>query len=1213
VVKKEGRGRRRTPVDDPPAARCPVVAMGASAGGLEAFQKFFAHMPPDSGMAFVLAQHLDPRHETLLPTLLTRSTSMPVEEARDRTKVQPDHVYVIPPNAVLTVEAGVLRVRRPRPQGVPTPIDALFQSVATDQGPAGVAIVLSGAGSDGTLGLRAVKEQGGMAMAQAPETATHDSLLRSAIGTGLVDHVLPPEAIPKKLLDYAAFLRDSKTSSALMEEADSHLSRVYDQLRRSSGHDFTGYKKATVVRRIQRRMQVLQVSSVAAYVDRLRRDREEADALFRDLLIGVTHFFRDPESFDALASEVIPRLIRRAGPLGPLRIWTPGCASGEEAYSVAILVREEMARQDVQLRVQIFAGDIDEEALDQARDGRYPEGIAQHVTPERLARFFHLEGGFYQVSKSIREMCVFSAHSLIRDPPFSRLDLLVCRNLLIYLESDLQRQVATLFHYSLRSGGYLFLGPSESLLSPPDLFRTVDKKHRIFERKESVTRPALTMPAATPPVRTGRFVPRVATPGQREIVGKLERLLLDSFSPAWVVVNAEGESVYFSPRTGRYLEHPAGHPSIDIVSMARKGLRLDLRTALHKAVSARETVVHENVQVQTGDQVQHLNVIVRPLTELDDDPALYLVVFQELAPPAAPASDGASGRVLDEEQIAQLEGELRATKEHLQATVEEVETSNEELKSSNEELLSTNEELQSANEELQTSKEEMQSVNEELETINAELNKKIEELDLVNNDLQNLLQNTQIPTLFLDNELRIKRFTDAATTVFSLIPTDAGRPITDITQRFEGELARDLREVLRTLTPRERRVQLADGSATYLMRTLPYRRLDNMIDGLVVAFLDVTRLEAALERSEKLAAIVDSSQDAIVGWTPDGTVTSWNDAATRLLGHSAAEAVGGPLARVVSPEHASEVLERFRTVKEGAVPAPFETVLRAKDNRTLTVSVSISPVRDEAGALTGVASIFRDVTALSIARESLRLEAQHKDDFLSQLGHELRNPLAPLRTCLDVLRAEPPPKQRESCLQIMDRQLGHLTSLVDQLLDASRISSGKIRLQHENLDLVTVIRETVEDHRALMERTGLTLRTSLTRHPLPIRGDRLRLSQVVANLLGNAAKFTPRGGTVVVTVRGDDGYAALSIRDSGIGIRPESLPRLFQPFAQAANIPQETRTGLGLGLAVVRALVTSHGGTVEATSDGEGFGTELLVRLPLRQPGKKRTAATRRR
>jgi two-component system CheB/CheR fusion protein len=1027
------------PPESPPADAFLVVAMGASAGGLEAFQKFFSAMPPDAGMAFVLAQHLDPHHATLMPELLGRTTAMPVEQVEDQTAVRPNHVYVIPPNAVLTIEAGVLRVRTPPAEkGVRMPIDALFHSLAEDQGRNAVCILFSGSGSDGTLGLRAVKEHGGMAMAQSPESARHDAILRSAINTGLVDHVLPPEDIPYKLVEYAAYLRSARTTEAGTDgEAAEQLGRICTIVRRRTGHDFSQYKVNTLIRRIQRRMQVLQVPSVAGYVSRLRNDPKESDQLFRDLLIGVTHFFRDPPAFAALAREVIPRVLEQAAPDGGIRVWTPGCATGEEAYSVAILLKEEMARRSSQRRVQVFAGDIDDEALDFARAGRYPEGVAEHVSPERLERFFVKNKHSYQVAKEIREMCLFSTHNLIKDPPFSRLDLIVCRNLLIYLEADIQKHVTTLFHYSLRPDGYLFLGPAEGVSGPPDLFAVIDKKHKIYRRNETVSRPPLLLtPSEHRPLPGKQWTARVATATQGGMVAGLERLLLDHYAPAWIIINANGEAIYFSPRTGRYLQPAVGMASMDVVDMARKGLRLDLRTAIHAAVRKGGEVVREGIDVATDGEVQRINLIVRPVTEAGSDPGLFQVVFQEAGPPrslkdaAAAPPDGGESAI-----VQQLESELRMTKDHLQATVEELETSNEELKSSNEELLSANEELQSANEELQTSKEEMQSINEELETINAELTKKVEELDLANSDLKNLFQSTQIPTLFLDADLRIKRFTAAATDIFRLIETDVGRPISDIASRFVGDLMADLKEVFRTLVPRERTVKVQDGSGTYLLRILPYRRLDNVIDGLVVTYMDVTDLNKALESRARLADIVESSQDAIVGWRLDGTIITWNPAATRMFGYAAEEAAGQHISLILSPDEQREMDEAAAQLRKGEAVAPFESARRTKEGRALHVSVAISPVMGEAGRAVAASAVFRDIGDLERAREAAEEEARQKDEFLAILGHQLRNPLAPLRNCLDLVRADPDDERKRACLDTMDRQLGHLTSLVDRLLE----------------------------------------------------------------------------------------------------------------------------------------------------------------------------------
>jgi two-component system CheB/CheR fusion protein len=1039
-------------------------------------------MPCPNGMAFVLVQHLDPHHPSILPELLRKATRMSVDQATDETPVQPDHVYVIPPKSSLTIEGGVLRVRPVEgDHGPRLPIDRLFDSLAQDQGHNAVCVLFSGSGSDGTIGLRAVKEHGGMVMAQSPETAQHDPMLRSAISTGLVDHVLPPAELADKLMEYAAYLRrlrNQQGPEALVLASSDELTRICTILLHKTGHDFRRYKTPTLVRRIQRRMQVLQAATVAAYVERLHDGPSEADQLFRDLLIGVTHFFRDPEAFAVLASDVIPRLVDVAKLDGTLRVWTPGCSTGEEAYSLAILIREQILRQDSRARVLIFAGDIDDEALEFARNGRYAEGIAEHVTPERLERFFIRHDHVYQVAKEIREMCLFSVHNLIKDPPFSRLDLVVCRNLLIYLEADVQKYVNSLFHYALHPGGYLFLGPSENLVGPPDLFRTVDRKHRIFQRGASVTRLIETLPAVVstrPP--TGRAVAVGHVSGQQALVTALERVLLDRYTPAWVVINARAEALHFSARTGKYLEPATGAPSADVVEMARPGLRLDLRTAIHKAVRTGETVVHQNVLVETNGDAQRINLLVRPVTELGADDGLFLVVFQEVGLPQSRAEAAAEDAATPVDSvIQQLESELRTTKDHLQASVEEVETSNEELKSANEELLATNEELQSSNEELQTSKEELQSINEELETINAELIDKVRELDQANSDLLNLFQATRIPTLFLDGALVIKRFTAAATQVFRLIDSDAGRPITDIAPRFTEDLLPDMKEVLRTATLRERQVHVADGSATYLVRMLPYQRMDNTLDGLAVTFLDITHVRG------------------------------------------------------------------------------------------------------------------------------LQDEARHKDQFLATLSHELRGPLASVQICFEVLQSQGTDVKRgKDALAVAARQLEHLSALVNELLDASRIVTGVISLQRSDQDLVDVVRTSADDQRAMLGGAGVRLDLSLPSTPLWMHCDPRRVGQIVVNLLGNAVKFTDRGGLVTLSLRRDDTThtAVLSVLDNGLGIEPEMLPRLFEPFSQADTGDPRTRGGLGLGLALVRGLVTAHGGTVEARSDGRGRGAEFTVRLPL--------------
>ncbi|HYU35892.1 MAG TPA: chemotaxis protein CheB [Thermoanaerobaculia bacterium] len=1094
---------------------CPVVGIGASAGGLEALQAFFERMPVDTGMAFVIIQHLDPEHETLMPELLARHTSMPVSLVTEDTPLAANSIFVLPPNATLTIDDCMLRVSRPeRMRGRRSPIDGFFRSLAEDQGDDAVGIILSGTGTDGALGLKMIKEHGGLTLVQAPASARYDSMPRAAIVTGMADHVLPVEEIPAKLVEHVrrlTTLRGGDGAEGLRGEVESFLGRISTLLRSKTGHDFSRYKRSTLVRRIRRRITESQGGSVAEYVDSLQQDPREIDQLFRDLLIGVTDFFRDPEAFVALARKVVPKLFDNKGPDGQVRVWVPGCATGEEAYSLAILLREHALTLPEPPHILIFATDIDAQALEAARQGWYPERIAEQVSAERLARFFVRHGNLYQVTKEIREMCLFSSHNFIADPPFSRLDLVSCRNLLIYLESDFQKKLIPLLHYALRSGGFLFLGPSESVAGWPDLFRTVDKRYRIYQCKDVVLRPPVSFPLADRFRFSAPRPPSDRPPadfGEQGVARAFERVLLENYSPACVLVNERGEVLYFSPRTGKYLEPPGGTPTLRILELARQGLRLDLRTALHKAMTSRTAVTHENVAFESDSAVHAIDLTVRPMFELGEDTGLYMIVFEERERRASgtlPAE--AADREVPAEAagvIHRLESELRITKDHLQATLEELESSNEELISSNEELLSINEELQSANEELQTSKEELQSVNEELETINTELKKKIEELDRINSDLVNLVESTR----------------------------------------------------------------------------------------------------KAQEQRDQLARIVESSQDAILGKTLDGVVTSWNAGAEQMYGYAAREMIGHPIDVLVPPERRSELDPVFAALRRGEQAAPFETVRVRKDGRRLRVLVTMSPVFGSDGQVVGVSAIARDITDREQAENALREAARHKDEFLAMLGHELRNPLAPIRNCLFVLNMPNVNEaQTQRALATLDRQVVHLTRLVDDLLDVSRISQGKILLRKERLDLVELVRSTVEDHRGALTAAGLGLEVELPAEALWVSGDPTRLSQSVGNILHNALKFTDRGGRVRVTVKAEPaGTAVIVVEDTGIGIELDVLGRLFEPFSQAPPGIDRSRGGLGLGLALVRRLIELHGGVVEAMSGGSGQGTEIRLRLPTVEP-----------
>lgn len=981
-----------------------VVALGASAGGLEAFQTFFSRMPADPGMAFVLVQHLDPNHASFMPELLSHHTAMPVEPVHDETPVEANRVYIIPPNATLTIDGGVLRITEPRkPRGYRMPIDDFFRSLAEDQGESAVCVVMSGTGSDGTLGLKAVKEGGGFAVAQAPESAKFDSMPQSAISTGLVDLVVPVEEMPARLLEYAQHfraIRHDKGADGIRAEAASHLAAIFSMLKRQTGHDFTDYKQSTLVRRIQRRMQVRQIDSVIDYVACLRDHDEEVEALFKDLLIGVTQFFRDPEGFEALERKVVPRLFEGVGAGGTIRVWVPGCSTGEEAFSIAILLKEAARRLDSPAGIQIFATDIDGNALEAGRHGRYPEGIAGHVSPERLERFFTRDGFDYQVNSSLRETIIFSAHNVISDPPFSRLDLISCRNLLIYLEPELQRRLIPLFHYALRDEGYLFLGPSESVAASPELYTTVDKSHHIYRAKAGMLRTLPTMPLI------GRrstlalaFPPQGERPRPPDVGRVFEKKLLDEYAPPAVVVNADGRILYTSGKTSRYLELPTGQPRLDIVDMSRESVRMVVRAAIHQAVKRKTEMVQHRLSVPTPEGQQELSVIVRPLREARRDDELYMVVFREAGlphegrEPGTPLAEG-----IENDVVRQLENELRTTKEYLQSTVEEVETSNEELKSSNEELLSMNEELQSSNEELQTSQEELQSVNEELQTVNAELGTKVEELDRANSDLQNLFESTQIATVFLDHDLTIKRFTPATSAVFRLIGTDVGRRLTDISRRFEdGDLSASVRKVLTDLSVHEEEVHQLEDDRWFTMRILPYRTLVDEVDGVVITFTDIThqkvaqaeisRLNDELRRGvQELETVLEAAPVGIaITSGADASKIRVNATGARILGiasgdNASVEASPAPYRVLVDGREVPAAdLPVQVAARTGAEVSGYQCQVERQDGSLVDLRMSALPLLDDQGAVRRVVGAFADVTPLRDAQRVAARRARQQE------------------------------------------------------------------------------------------------------------------------------------------------------------------------------------------------------------------------------------------
>jgi two-component system CheB/CheR fusion protein len=838
-----------------------IVAIGGSAGGFEAFERFFSGIPPDSGMAFVVIQHLDPNHESLLSELLQRSTSMPVREATDGMPVARNVVYVIPQNTELSIHDGRLQISELSvARGVRMPVDLFFESLAVEQGEKSIGIIVSGMGTDGTLGLKAIKEVSGVVMVQDPDTAKFDGMPRSAIATGQVDYVAQIDDLPKRLIAYVkhfAQLQDVKDEKAPKGE----LQKILQLLKTRTKHDFTLYKKSTLYRRIAKRASLLQIDGIPEYARYIEAHTDELDILFREFLIGVTRFFRDLEAFDYLENNVLPELIGAAAQDGAFRVWVAGCSTGEEAYSIAIVLREviERLRPDAGLQLQIFATDIDDRAISVARKGFYPHNIASDVSAERLDRFFSQVEDGYQINKSIRETVIFALHDLVNDPPFTKMDLVSCRNMMIYFSPELQKKIMPILHYALNPGGILFLGTAESTAGAPNFFLTVDSKWKIYRRNETKTLPTrlVDVPANQPLIEKHEAENLPNQPGA-PVSETVKRVLLERYAPPSVIVDANGNIVYISGHTGKYLEPAEGSANWNICAMAREGLKLELPSAIYRAFRQKTDVTLKELKIKTNCDYETVNVTISPFTRPDSMSGLLMVVFEDVVLPETPVIVNAADEPPGEpnEKLARIEKELALTKDHLQRIVEEMQATQEELRSANEELQSTNEELQSTNEELITSKEELQSLNEELVTLNNELQTRIDDLTALNNDMINLMNSTQVATIFLDLKRFVRRFTPAVVGLFNLRAVDIGRPITDITQNLRYEtIDEDLSDVLHTLTAMERQIQSNDGR-WFIMRIMPYRTLDGLIEGVAVTFSDVTplkQLESELKTSEALS------------------------------------------------------------------------------------------------------------------------------------------------------------------------------------------------------------------------------------------------------------------------------------------------------------------------------------------------------------------------
>ena len=911
----------------------PIAALGASAGGLDALETFFKAMPFDSGIAFVLITHLDPDHVSLLPELIQKCSQMKVHQACNGMKVAPNHIYILPPNKDMTIMHGALQlISITREQGVHLPIDIFMRSLVKDQGSNAIGIILSGTGTDGTLGIKMIKAESGMVMVQDEKSAKYDGMPKSAIATGVVDYILPPDEMPEQLIKYS---RHTSTNSVAIAPLATDIKlnavqRIFTLLRSQTGHDFSHYKKNTIYRRIERRMNIHQINNIEDYMHYLEDSEHEVGILFKELLIRVTSFFRDPDAFDALRNEHLPRMFEGKAENYSVRVWVAGCSSGEEAYSLAIILQEAREAMKANFSIQVFATDIDEDAINMARAGLYPASIIADVSAERLKRYFSKEDdGQYRVKKTLREMLVFASQDIIKDPPFTKIDLLSCRNLLIYLEPELQKKLLSAFHYSLKHRGLLFLGSSETIGHTSDLFVVQNKKWKIFQR--SISRASAQTAfgfSATATHQKGdkSSMPAITTKAEEtSALQMVEAILQQSNTPPCVIINEANNVVYIHGRTGRYLEPPEGKISINILDMARMGLKTVLSRAIRKVTKSRQEVIFRDLHIDYNDSQLILDLSVKPLLDQSLLRGLMMVMFEEKTTTTKKEHkkpQTANNRFMGK-SAAELDHELQYAKENLQATIEELETSNEELKSSNEELQSNNEELQSVNEEMETSKEELQSLNEESITVNAELQSRIGELSQINNDMKNLLDSTDIATLFLDIDLCVRRYTPKTTDIISLTASDVGRPIKHFsTSLINTDLSEYGKLVLEDLLVRDIELKSMDGKY-YSMKVRPYRTINNVIDGVVITFTDITEskhIEQALRESDtRFRTLFEQTNDSVVLIDAENLhFTEFNQLAFERLGYKREEFEKLSLADIQSKTSELNVQEYVKINKQGS-------------------------------------------------------------------------------------------------------------------------------------------------------------------------------------------------------------------------------------------------------------------------------------------------------
>jgi two-component system, chemotaxis family, CheB/CheR fusion protein len=1349
-----------------------IVGIGASAGGIESLREFFDAVPAETGLAFVVIQHLSPNQPSQMAALLSKCTRMKVVQAEDGATIAANHVYTIPPGKFIFTKEGKLYTTDPiQSDGLRMPIDFFFRSLAKDQGENAVAVLFSGSGSDGTLGIREIHGLAGLVLVQDPKTAQFDSMIEHALATGMVDYALPVRDIPPALLRYVDQYRAAERNPPDGRTMHDGLASIIELLANQNKGDFRSYKPPTLQRRIQRRMGLNQIDEISDYYRFLAEQPAELTKLSQDVLIGVTSFFRDPQAFEELRDKVIAPLVQEKNHAEPLRAWVAGCATGEEAYSIVMLLMEEMARARKSFRLQVFASDIDAEALKGARAGIFPQSIASDLSEERLARFFTKQDGTYQIDKQVREAVTFAAHNVVMDPPFLNMELISCRNLLIYIEPEMQKKILSLFAFGLKPGGYLFLGKSENPVEHSDAFEALSKSSRIFRRKASVAAhiSAFALRDKAPAVSPG--VPERHHPIRLSDLN--QQVLLKHFNASIVLVDEHGQIRHFYGPTHKYLSHPFGDASLSLFDMAENRHAPQLRLLIERAARQNGAVRLEGLDFSRDGATDSVNVTVTPVVDADSVAKLFAVIFEDARAPVKGRASRRRGRAMRNETVmARLEAENKSLREQIQATSDGFQTTHEELTAANEEVTAINEELQSTNEELVTSKEELQSLNEELITTNNQLNDKVDELGKTNDDLANFLNSSEVGTIFLDRKFCIRRFTPSATTVMNLLPLDLGRPLSHISNKFiDTDLIAIADQVLKTSTPVEKEVLSADG-LWQILRCLPYRTSNDVIDGVVFTFTDVTRLKRseramveardyaenilqatldpllvldpglkvvsanpaflktfqvspeeteghliyelgnhqwdipalrnllerilpdnsvvvdfevkhdfpgigtkimsvdarriynremqavqlilltikdvterkpAEEARAMLAAVVDSSEDAIISKTLDGTITSWNAGAERLFGYRAKEMIGQPITRLIPSDRQEEEAEILLTLRLGKPVDHFDTVRVGRDNRPIDVSLTISPIKDAKGNVIGASKIARDIT------ERVRLEQQRHEfnreleklvsertgeleqahhaliedleerkkleDQLRQaqkmeslgtlaagIAHDLNNILNIIQGYTSILGDGGDSGQIAESVAAITETTNRGSALVQQLLTLGRKTETKFESTNANTlvqELGNLIKETFPKN--------IELALDLARRLPSIMADQNQFTQVLLNLCVNARDAMPDGGRLSLKTRlvhandlekCDDlkaeEYVSIEITDTGTGMDENVQSKIFEPFFTTKEIGQ----GTGLGLAVVYGIVKSHHGFIRLQSTPLQ-GTTFAVYFPV--------------